>query len=74
MIKVSKLTFQENYSDDSGIEFKIELDKSIDDSFNGSKGRILFQRCCQEAEFPLDKLDWIIDCLNKIKKELGVKP
>lgn len=70
MVNPNKLAFERRYSDGSGIEYAIRLDSnSIAD--NAEKGEIEFEHI-NKCKFPLSEIDWIIECLQKIKDE--VKP
>jgi len=70
MVNPNKLAFERRYSDDSGIEYAIRLD-SNSIANNTEIGEIEFEHV-NKCEFPLSEIDWIIECLQKIKDE--VKP
>jgi hypothetical protein len=69
MVKPTKMSFEERYSDDSGDEFAVRCD-TTKTCVNGEIGVVEFEHI-GEIDFPLSKLDWIIDCLQKIKAEVA---
>lgn len=57
-----KMAFEQRFSDDSGVERSVSYDAS-------KYGReIEIADCSREAEFPADRIDWLIDALQEIKK------
>ena len=58
----TKIAFEERYSDDSGVEFAVCFDSSK------KLGELKFE-CVNTVEFPADRLDWIIECLNYIRDQ-----
>lgn len=69
MSKPTIVRFEQMYSDDSGVEFAVGCDTRASD-IGGGIGWIEFARC-GDVRFPLKKLDWLIDCLIKIRSETG---
>lgn len=69
MAEIDSVTFKQYYSDDSGVERSIGFDRkpTADD---GSPGVITFTDVSQTVDFPVSELDWTINCLQKIKREL----
>lgn len=62
MIKPQKISFEDKYSDDSGVEFGVAFDDlKLDDE-------ITFERI-DKVSFPMSRLDWLIDCLIYIKEQ-----
>ncbi len=66
MERLSKMEWTENYSDDSGVEYGLRYDGTKDDG-----GIIEFEHI-DKVDFPIDKLNWLIDRLFKMKNELGL--
>lgn len=64
-MKMTKMAWEKRYSDDSGVEFAIR--------FNGHKNEIEIEHI-DNIRFPIDQIDWVIDCLNKIKAEQEKSP
>lgn len=69
-MKPDRLTYQEKYSDGSEVEFEVAYsseeylhDKSI-------KG-VIKSTHLDDVEFPITKLDWLIECLQRVKTEVG---
>ena len=69
MTEMTKMAWEEKYSDDSGVAFAVRFDAA--ESTNEGLGAIEFE-CVDKASFPLTKIDWLIDCLQKIKAEQGI--
>lgn len=62
MMKTQKISFEDKYSDDSGIEFGVAFDDlKFDDE-------ITFDRI-NKVSFPMSRIDWMIDCLTYIKEQ-----
>ena len=66
----TRIAFETKYKDGSGVEFGISYDseKASDDGWQG----VIEFESVDTVEFPAHKIDWIIDCLNEIKK--GAQP
>jgi hypothetical protein len=62
--KATKLAFERRYSDDSGVEFGVSY------SAEPYPGQIEFE-CIGKVQFPLQELDWLIACLQRIRTEVG---
>ena len=60
MSKITRIAFEQRYSDDSGVEFGVSYSA---DSFDNA---ITFERI-GEVSFPADELDWLIECLTQIR-------
>lgn len=68
-MKADRLTYCEKCSDGSAVEFSVEYvnepylhDKNI-------KGAITIHHV-DSATFPITKLDWLIECLQRVKAEV----
>lgn len=66
---MSKMVWEIRYSDDSGVEYGISYDSNK--KTNEGVGAIIFESI-DTTEFPQSKIDWLIDCLQKIKLEQGI--
>lgn len=69
MIKPQKIAWEQQYSDNSGVEFAVRYDSTktvVGDSIQ--KGIIEIESI-QKIEFPINMLDWLLSCLNRIKME-----
>jgi len=55
------------YEDGSGIEYAVRFDGHA----NEGMGQIEFQ-AVDKVSFPLNRIGWLIDCLEKIKNETGM--
>lgn len=67
-MKAQKLAWEQRYSDDSGVEYGVSYDVTKYSS-NGGAGKIEFH-CINSVDFPIEKLDWLIECLTRVKAEL----
>ncbi len=56
----TKIAFEQRYPDDSGVEFAVRLD-----------GNEIEFKHVNEISFPCEEIDWLIACLQRIKKELA---
>lgn len=61
-MKPQIVAFQENYSDGSGVEFSVGYGKSHREAEPG----IMLEHV-SSVEFPVEKLQWLIDCLISIR-------
>ncbi|MDB5975116.1 MAG: hypothetical protein JWR07_1876 [Nevskia sp.] len=59
-MRATAISFERRYSDDSGVEFGVSL---------GAAG-ITFESI-HLVSFPVEEIDWLIQCLQRIKAELG---
>ena len=69
-MKAKRLTYAERYSDNSGIEFSVEYVKEPyfhDPRISG----VINLHHVDTITFPVTKLDWLIDCLSRVKQELS---
>lgn len=64
-MKASILKYAVRYSDDSGDQFAVTLDKE--------KGNVTIHSRSTEAEIPLDQLDWFMEALAKVQAEAQTK-
>jgi hypothetical protein len=64
-MKATSISFEQRYSDDSGVEFAVRLRPGRGDPYP----QIEFERI-DTAAFPADKIDWLIGCLERIRDEL----
>lgn len=60
----NKICFLKKYSDDSGVQFAVRFES------DKSEREILFEHC-NIVDFPLEQLDWLIECLQRIKEEVS---
>ena len=67
-IKPAIISFEQMYSDDSGVEFSVAYYASETD-YKGGTGVIKFESC-GDVRFPIKKIDWLIECLQKIRTEI----
>lgn len=58
--QITSIAFERRYSDDSGVQFGVRL--------LGRK-QLEFE-CVGKIDFPVEELDWLIACLQKIKAEI----
>lgn len=58
-----KMVFQQAYSDKSGIEFSVALDVTQTDAIR------IFSNGDASA-FPIEQLEWLIGCLERIRTEI----
>ena len=65
-LKVTVMAFEEPYSDDSGVEFRVKYDS------NDTDDEITFERV-SNTSFPAKKLDWLIASLVRIRAEIETK-
>jgi hypothetical protein len=63
-LKATKIAFERRYSDDSGVEFGVSY------STEPWPGQIQFE-CVGKVQFPVQELDWLIACLQRIRAEIG---
>lgn len=70
-MKMDKMAWEKRYSDDSGIEFAIRFNAKQTAISNGAEGVIEFESI-DLVTFPMGEIDWLIDCLQKIKAEQGL--
>ena len=64
----SKIAWEKRYADDSGVEFAVRYNAD-NVSYNGANGFIEFESV-DTLRFPLEELEWLIDCLSSLKNEL----
>ena len=64
----TKIAFEKNYSDGSGVEYAVRLDTTKTNMVDG--GPVLEFEHVGSVEFPINELDWLIDCLMRIKAEV----
>lgn len=55
------------YTDHSGDEFAIEYDALTHDMFGGGPGLVRIERISTTIEWPIDKIDWLVDRLTAAK-------
>lgn len=58
------MSFETRYDDDSGVEFAVRLKPS----FHGEQ--IIEFEHVGTCDFPADRMDWLIGCLERIRTEL----
>lgn len=59
-MRATKIAFEQQYSDNSGVEFAVRLDND----------EIEFESTVGKLNFPIEKLSWLIDAMNRIKEEV----
>lgn len=59
----NKMCFSKTYSDESGVEFAVGLQSD-------AIGREILLEHVNNVDFPLVLLDWLIECLQRIKEEV----
>lgn len=64
---ISNLSFEKYYSDDSGIEHAVRY---IERPFK-TYDPVIEIESINKIQFPIDKIDWLIDSLKKIKSEIS---
>lgn len=69
-MKPDRLTYHEKYSDGSSVEFGVTYHK---EPYLHDKKIIGYVDITHidTATFPITKLDWLIECLQRIKSETG---
>lgn len=60
----TSMGFEKNYLDDSGVEYAVR--------YNGAEviDQIEIERV-STVQFPVDQLEWVIACLQRIRDEVG---
>ena len=66
---MSKMEWKKKYSDDSGTKYAVRFDSN--QSVENHDGVIEFE-AMDKVHFASNEIDWLIDCLNKIKVEQGL--
>lgn len=61
---LTKISFEQRYLDDSGVEFAVRFDGNDHDN------QIEFERV-NTIQFPLAQLEWLICCLQRINEEVS---
>jgi len=56
MIKATSMSFEQRFLDDSGVEHSVSCDET----------HVTFAACSTSISLPLDKVDWLIECLEQI--------
>lgn len=63
MDKPQKIYFEQRYSDDSGIEYGVR--------YENNKGVHTIEiESVDTISIPLDKIDWVIECINYTKEQI----
>ena len=60
---MTKMAWEKRYEDDSGVEHAVR--------FDANKCEIEFE-AIDKIQFPQSDIDWLIQCLQEIKKEQGL--
>lgn len=63
--KVTKLAFEKYYDDNSGVRAAVSYDSTKD-----SAVEIMSVSEEWTASFPVADIDWLIECLHRVKAEL----
>lgn len=68
-MKANRLTYHERYDDDSGVEFGVTYkdDPYIHDT--DIRGVIILEHVDTVA-FPITQLDWLIECLERVRSNV----
>ena len=61
-MRASKIAFEKNYSDDSGVQFGV--------CYDDTKTEPIRIEAVDEVCFPLSELQWLIDSLIRIRDEI----
>lgn len=64
--QLTKKAFEQMYNDNSGVEYAVRLDMT-----DGDIGDIEFESC-DKVQFPIDQIDWLISCLENLRKEINI--
>lgn len=68
--KILVLGFEVPYSDGSGVEYGVRYDSAA--SYLSKPGGVIeFESVGDPLEFPADRLDWLIDALQRIRQEVS---
>ncbi len=67
-MKAQKIAWEQRYSDDSGVEFAVRYD-ATKPHYNDASATIELE-AINAVSFPASRLDWLIECLTRIKTEL----
>ena len=67
---MTKMEWKKNYADDSGTKYAIRFDS--DQAVENHDGVIELEQGGDIVHFASNEIDWMIDCLNKIKTEQGL--
>lgn len=67
---ITRLHFETQYSDDSGVEFAVRFNSDDDACCGSVEGSIEIEHI-NKVSIPIDRLDWLQDCISKIKVEVG---
>jgi len=62
-VRANKMAFETQYSDKSGVEYAVRLTSD-------STGQIVELESINTITFPIDKIEWIRDCLWRIQQEI----
>ena len=63
--QITKLAFEKYYDDDSGVRAAVKYDSTAEDAVS-----IMSWSDDHEATFPVADLDWLIECLQRVRSEL----
>lgn len=66
---ITKLAFEQMYSDNSGVQYAVRYDSAACNTEDG--GAVIEIECIDTVRLPYSRLDWLIACLTKIKQEVG---
>ena len=75
-VAAQKIAFEQRYSDDSGVEYAVRYDTTQGN--NRTAGPTIVIEAINTVCFPIEELDWLIACLDRIRAETalnaGAKP
>jgi len=64
-MKADRLTYHEKYDDGSGVEFAVTYEHEPYLHDEKVIGFVTIKHC-DDVVFPIDKVEWLIDCLNRV--------
>lgn len=67
-MSLTKMAWEERYSDGSGVEFAVRFDATETATGASIPGAIEIE-CIDKVTLPCDKIDWLIERLTAIKVE-----
>lgn len=68
--KSTKIIFEQKYPDGNGnaVRSSVSYDSSPT-QYDGLNGEVLISDCVDSVEFSVGDIDWLINCLERIKAE-----
>jgi hypothetical protein len=62
MVMQTKMAFEDMYADGSGVEYAVRYDGYADEG-----GGTIELEAIDNVSFPLKRVDWLIECLERIR-------